>query len=259
MYKDLEINSETAQEYDDITDAVLLIDKLTCLVNLVVKGKKTPSITQSKQLTDMTQDAKTHVANLHAKYLLLKGRYIEQEKTLSKLLSRGTASLDTIKSAIAKELASCKQTPSPFPTTSISYSTAAKRGLEPQQSKNKVILLYPHESKKDQPSEDTKMELQTNLNPQEMKLRINRVSKIRNGGVAIEVPRGQEVGIMKHLENKFTTREPKVNRPKFKLFDVPADIEKEKLMDLIYNQNFSEQIDKDKFSNSFIPLFKTGP
>lgn len=48
------------------------------------------------------------------------------------------------------------------------------------------MLVYPKENK-EQTSEETKQEIKTVLNPTVMGLRIERLNKVKNGGVAIEL------------------------------------------------------------------------
>lgn len=60
-----------------------------------------------------------------------------------------------------------------------------------------------------------------------MKLQINRISKIRNGGIALEVPIDRAEELDQVLKQKFETRAPKINIPKFKMFDIPASLDKE--------------------------------
>lgn len=92
-----------------------------------------------------------------------------------------------------------------------------------------------------------------------MKLQVNRISKIRNGGIAIEVPINQSEELDKALKKDFNTWTPKINKPKFKIFDVPANLDKDQFTQTVFEQNFSEKISYENFQTKFVPLFKTGP
>lgn len=83
--------------------------------------------------------------------------------------------------------------------------------------------IHPKEDKKDQTSEETKLDLRSKLQPQNMKLQINRLPKIRNGGIAIEVPITKAEGLIQTLQQGFQTRLLKVQKPKFKIYDVPVE------------------------------------
>lgn len=71
--------------------------------------------------------------------------------------------------------------------------------------------MYLKENKKDQTSEETKLDLQSQLHPQRMKLQINSVSKIRNGGTALEVPADRVEGLEQTLQQVFETIQAKIN------------------------------------------------
>lgn len=92
-----------------------------------------------------------------------------------------------------------------------------------------------------------------------MKLQINRVSKIRNGGIALEVPTDRAEELDQVLKQQFNTRSFKVNRPKLKIFDAPTNLDKEQFTKSVYDQNFSESTTYESFQENVIPLFKTGP
>lgn len=119
--------------------------------------------------------------------------------------------------------------------------------------------MYPKEENKNQTSEETKIELLIRLKPKQMKLQINRVSKIRNGGIALKVPTDRAEELDQVLKQQFNTRSPKVNRPKLKIFDAPTNLDKEQFTESVYDQNFSESTTYESFQENFIPLFKSGP
>lgn len=77
------------QEYDNMADGTIQMDQLQSLISIVVKAKRTPTVSQSKQLKDMANDLKIHLARIQAKHLQLQGMYIEQAKTVNNLLNKG--------------------------------------------------------------------------------------------------------------------------------------------------------------------------
>lgn len=88
------------------------------------------------------------------------------------------------------------------------------------------------------------------MKTQQMKLQINRISSIRNGGIAIEVSTNRADELAQTLQRELDTRQPKINRPKFKIYDIPSELDQE---------NFSNDLFYEDFKKNFIPLFKTGP
>lgn len=111
----------------------------------------------------------------------------------------------------------------------------------------------------DQTSEETKADLQTQLQPQHMGLQINRLSKIRNGGIATEVPINKADELKLKLQQGFETRQPKANKPNFKVLDVPSNLDKGQFSQSVYEQNFPNLINIEEFTEHFNLLFRTGP
>lgn len=142
----------------------------------------------------------------------------------------------------------------------LSYASIARSGkAQEQQAKTRFLLVYPKEANKEQTSEETKIDLQTKLKPKQMKLQVNKISKIYNGRIAIEVPTDQSEELDKASKKDFNTRTPKTNKPKFKIVDVPANLDKDQFTQTVFEQNFSEKISYENFLTKFVPLFKTGP
>lgn len=102
----------------------------------------------------------------------------------------------------------------------MSYASIAKTGKsQNEQAKTKVILiLYPKDENKNQTSEETKIKVQKCLHPKQMKLQVNRISKIINCGIALEIPTNRVDELNQVLKLGFETRPPKINKPKFKIF-----------------------------------------
>lgn len=256
----LAIDETFGKSYDDVAQGIQIMDRLQEMVNAIVRAKKTPSPTQAKQLANYTQDAKVHLNRIQTQYLQLQGKYLEQANTISKLINKNTKDIAKIQETIIKEVSKINITNLPVNQPTQSYASIAKAGQPINAKANtKVILIYPKEENKNQSSEETKLEIQKCLHPKRMKLQVNRISKIRNGGIALEIPKDRVEELNQVLKTGFDTRSPKINRPKFKIFDVPADMDKEKFVQEAYDQNFTDNLSFEVFQNHFIPLFKTGP
>lgn len=82
------------------------MDRLQAMVTAIVRrAKKTLSPTQAKQLTDMTQDVKTHLNRLQAKHLQLQGQYIEQSKAIKNMANKGSTDIARFQEIISREIA----------------------------------------------------------------------------------------------------------------------------------------------------------
>lgn len=158
------------------------MDNLQGLIRAIVRAKKIPSPTHSKQLQDMTQDLKDHLIRFHAKHLQLQGKYEynEQATTINKLINKDLINANKNQETISREIAKIAPAQLPFQTSQPTYSTIAKACKAPTQTpKTKVLLIYPKVGNKDQISEKTKLALQNQIQPHRMKLQINRVYKKR--------------------------------------------------------------------------------
>lgn len=97
------------------------------------------------------------------------------------------------------------------------------------------------------------------MKTQQMKLQINRISRIRNGGIAIEVSTNRADELAQTLQRELDTRQPKINRPKFKIYDIPSELDQEQITQAIHEQHFSNDLFYEDFKKNCIPLIKTGP
>lgn len=186
------------------------MDRLQEIVNAIVRAKKTPSPTQSKQLANYTQDVKVHLNRLQAQHLQLQGKYLEQANTISKLINKSSKDFSKIQEIISKEVAKISIPNFPVQQPTLSCASIAKTVTSQNLKANtKVILIYPKEENKNQTSEETKLEVQNCLHPKQMKLHVNRISKIRNGGTALEIPTNRVEELNQVLKIGFETRYPK--------------------------------------------------
>jgi len=95
-------------------------------------------------------------------------------------------------------------------------------------------------------------------------VQVHRFSKIRDGGVAIEVENEDQVQALqgKLQDLDLETRKPKKRFPKDLIYDVPRDYEVEELVAAVHESNLSKgdhDQDFESFKQSFKPLFRTGP
>lgn len=126
------------------------MDRLQQLVTAIIRAKKTPSPTQSKQLTDMTQDVKIYLARVQAKFLQLQGKYLEQSQTINKLLTKGSKDVAKIQETIVHEVSKLSLPKTQTQMPALSYASIARSGkAQQQQVKTRVILVYPKEANKE--------------------------------------------------------------------------------------------------------------
>lgn len=144
------------------------------------------------------------------------------------------------------------------------YASAAAAGAVPSLAQvsrsgpsTKVLLCYPKEGSQNQTSEETKSVLQAKVKPTAQGLRINRLTKIRNGGVVVEVSEKQAKELNKQIGGILETRDPMAKMPKIKLFDVPNDTAEREVRETIRKQNFDCSTKAD-FDKDFKVIYKLG-
>lgn len=212
------------QGFDDVAEGIHLMDLLQAMVTAI--RLKTPSPTQARGYDTRCQNTLKPSASKASTVSRKILRTIEDNK---KLVNKGSKDVARIQETITKEIAKIALLRTPGQQTIPSYASIEESGEAwKHPAKTKILLVYPkEENKKNQTSEEINLELQTRLQPKQMKLQINRISKIRNGGIALKVPIDRAEELDQVLKQKFETRAPKINIPKFKMFDVPASLDKE--------------------------------
>lgn len=124
---------------------------------------------------------------------------------------------------------------------------------------NSILLVYPKQSNKHQTSEETKNLIQKEIKPTQLGIRISKVSKIRNGGIALELPKDQMNAVAKKLETTLDTHEPKKKLPKIKIFDVPSTKDSDQeVLESLRLQNFPN-IESTNFHKNIKIVYKVGP
>lgn len=270
--EDTDTDEESMPETDDappnveeLFEGTTSMDKLNQVIVSLIRGKKAPTTTQVNNLQTFAKSVTDSIARLQYELILLKGQYKEQAKTIKHLQqNRGIQSteftqtleqIQTTQKELIKAVNQISERPAP-----ITYaSTAARVPTNPRiPTTTKVVLVYPKEGQQ-LTSEETKLELNKLVNPREMNLQISRVSNIRNGGLALQINPNQEKGLRAKLDQVFITRQPKPNKPKYKIYDIPGDLNVETLQEAIHQQNFRNTLTLEQFKTNFIPLFKMGP
>lgn len=123
----------------------------------------------------------------------------------------------------------------------------------------RVLLIYPKEGSNGT-SEGTRDRVKELIQPKQLKLRVSRVNKIRNGGIVMEVDASQADKVKDIIKDELDIKKPQKRRPQVKIFDVPKDTSDEELSKVVYEQNFTESdLTETEFGKNFKPLYKTGP
>lgn len=144
MEAQFEIEESYGRNFEDVAEGINLTDRLQQMVAVIVRAKKTPSPTQSKQLTDTTQDVKNHLIRLQTKFLQFQGKSIELSKTIDKLLAKGSRDVARIQETIINEVSKLSFPKPQTQMPAFSYASIARSGkTQEQPAKTRVLLVYP--------------------------------------------------------------------------------------------------------------------
>lgn len=143
------------------------------------------------------------------------------------------------------------------------YATATKNipvhkqeGTKPARS---TILIYPKEGM-NTTSEETRDKVKAMIQPKDLKLKVSRVNKIRNGGIVMEIDKDQVKAVKEIIQKDLDIRNPKKRNPYIKIFDVPRNMTVDELCKATYEQNLAGgDITESDFKMEFKPAYKTGP
>lgn len=222
------------------------------------------------ELTNTVDKAYKSYIKLQNKHAELKGAYKEQAKTIQIFTELKTQAAETSKSVLEiKDVISKQQgtyadivrvnekLSSGLSQAASGRSTVAAN-RNPVKSNTKVLLIYPKEGNTEQTSEETKAAIQNKLKPTTLGLKIDRLIKIRNGSVAMQLSETQVEAVNDKIKEDFQIKVPVPNKPKIKIYDIPSYLAQENVIEDIRQQNFSE-MSKEEFGRNFKFLFKVGP
>lgn len=131
------------------------------------------------------------------------------------------------------------------------YSENVQRGNDKvtyaekvSRSREEVLIVQP--KKADQNSETTKKICKQKLNPAEMKVGIENLRKIRNGGIVIACKSKEEIAkvndeVKKKMGNDYVVKIPNTKNPRIRIYGIEEEMDDEELVRCLKNQN-SESI-----------------
>ena len=129
---------------------------------------------------------------------------------------------------------------------SASYANMVKKGSDEfiRPANLNSVAIYP--SDKTKTSDDTKSLVQKIISPEELKLHVRGVRKIRNGGVIIRTDNKADIEKLKSsqklVSSGLTVEEPSKRRPRIALIGVPVALTEKEVFDCIYVQNLTEKL-----------------
>lgn len=262
--------TEKDDDEEEISTSAIIdeaCEGLCGLLESIFASRKAITAAQLNKIKELTVTLKKEVRTAQLNYATLTGKYEEVKRANREILqmkAQHDKFLSNVEKSTRKEIKETIERQAKIAPQRVSYASAAAAVAVPslaQASKSgpstKVLLCYPKEGNKDQTSEETKSVLQAKVKPTAQGFRINRLTKIRNGGVAVEVSEEQAKELKKHIGRVLETREPMAKKPKIKLFDVPNDTAEGDVREMIRMQNFDRST-KEEFENEFKVIYKLG-
>lgn len=195
------------------------------------------------------------VSQMAVQYQALKHKAIQALSTIGDLQEKQELAncLKEIKSTIKDN---CTK---PLPKETSSFADMVKRGPDTYLRPNHVstIALYPKDNTKT--SEETQKLVQKIISPEEMKLHVRGVRKIRNGGIIISTERKEDIDKLKQSEKLHSSglkiEEQSKRRPRIVVIGVPTALNDKQVLEFIYEQNVDGKI-TDLDINSFMASVK---
>lgn len=123
------------------------------------------------------------------------------------------------------------------------------RGLVPQPAEE-VVLVFPVGGEGN--SADTQKKVREAINPRLAGIQVKRVRGIRSGGVAVVVGGKARVREYEGLRSAgLRVVDPKVQRPRVMVYDVPCSVVPEELGDCVFSQGGFEGVSREEFLAGF--------
>lgn len=158
-----------------------------------------------------------------------------------------------------QDLKQCiKDSPKPAPAT-VSFADVIKKGPNnfiPTSNANSIAIYHPDKSKS---SEDTKALVQKIIRPEEMKLQVRGLRKIKNGGVIISTDTKEDIDKLKQSKQLsnfgLTLDDPQKRRPRIVVIGVPTSMQESEVLNCIFHQNIADKL-QDLTLTSFLSSVK---
>ncbi|XP_022834814.1 uncharacterized protein LOC111362373 [Spodoptera litura] len=203
---------------------------------IVAEGKMNND--QKLRVTNLCRKVSHGTSQIAVLYQSLKQKTIQAHVTIQQLQGQQEIanSLQELKQVVEAERKS----------DCTSYANMVKKGEDKfiRPANLSSIAIYPND--KTQTSDATKSLVQKIISPEEMKLRVRGLKKIRNGGVIISADSKGDIEKLKTSEKLVSSglkvEEPTKRRPRIAVIGVPVALTESDVMECIYEQNLSDKL-----------------
>ncbi|PZC73311.1 hypothetical protein B5X24_HaOG209701 [Helicoverpa armigera] len=209
---------------------------LSEICGIVAEGKMNSD--QKLRVTNLCRKITNGTSHMAVLYQSLKQKTIQAHVVIQQLRGQQDIanSLQELKKAVEAERKS----------ECTSYANMVKKGEDKfvRPANLSSLAIYPND--KTQTSDHTKTLVQKIISPEELKLRVRGVKKIRNGGVIISADSKGDIEKLKTSEKLVSSglkvEEPSKRRPRIAVVGVPVALTESEVMECIYEQNLSDKL-----------------
>ncbi|CAL7932822.1 unnamed protein product [Xylocopa violacea] len=228
----------------------------------ILQGSDTITAKDTKILRKKALDAYKQFKILLEGNKKLKSKLIEEQSVNKKIslldstISNAVSQLNEVKKQMQEQ--STHQNLSYADKVKVQSKIISTQTIKPPKN---IVTIYPKEGSEINNSETTRKIIVNSIEPTEEKLKIRHMKKINKSGVLIETETTSDAEQILKCK-KLTCAGlvaglPSKRKPKMIIYQVPKDLKEKDLLAAIKDQN-ADHLNKDKFTEDFKLLFRTG-
>ncbi|XP_047042417.1 uncharacterized protein LOC124646337 [Helicoverpa zea] len=216
---------------------------------------------QKLRVSNLCRKVGNNVAHLVLQYQSLKQKAVQTHHSLQ-ALNEKQALTDTLAAEIKNAI---KESCTKPISESTSFADMVKKGSNSfvRPIKHSALAIYPSDNSKT--SDETRNLVQKIVCPEEMKLKVRGVRKVRNGGVIISTETKDDLEKLKHTvqhaNSGLTVNEPQKRKPRILIIGVPSSMAESEVYNCIFEQNVVDKVpsmSRETFLSSIKLSHKSG-
>lgn len=193
---------------------------------------------QKLRVSTLCRKVQSGTSQMAVLYQSLKAKTVQAHTTIQHLQDQQNVenSLQQFRELVETKLS---------PPENTSYAGMVKKGTDIVRPANlRSVAIYP--SDKTQTSDDTKSLVQKIISPEQLKLHVRGLKKVKNGGVLISTENKGDIEKLKNSEKLASSglkiEEPSKRRPRIAVIGVPVALTEKEVFECIYEQNLSDKL-----------------
>lgn len=236
-------SSELPEEVISTPEVQRWMESIDTILNevctIVTEGKMNSD--QKLRVSTLCRKVSSGASQMAVIYQALKQKTLLAHNTIQHLRDQNDLadSITEIKEVVTKKLA-------PSDCASTSYANMVKKGFDNfiRPANLSSVTIYPCDKTKT--SEDTKSLVQKIISPEELKLHVRALKKVKNGGVLISTESKGDIEKLRNstklVSSGLTVEEAPKRRPRIAVIGVPVALTEKEVFDCIYEQNLAGKL-----------------